>query len=419
MKKVQFRALFVRTVRPLACVTIATVTLLASMPGTATAFVAEGSYPTASTGLDTCAYYQTPNRLYYQIEAPLDNMLNWGGNGRYPIWWADQFWATQGLDGALRLWNDDTANTRCFAQIFLTTISAGPGYLAETVQGGPNTVCESMQAGYPCEIDVNTYYRAAFNYTNAQSTLCDGTRNACSLYQTVAHEMGHWIGLGHSGINYNPNVWPYACDPAPGCRFQPADDPYAHSVMQTNEDFFQGAPSCDDIQGFLQARFNYYYNALANPSFEYGGGPGNPGACWKYLPSGAGGSATDYNQPSLAQSYSWFVQFNGNGAAGSSILQDMWLNGPQTTFQHVRFWLRDRDPSTWVPVSIVVWSIPVGGSASVLGSINYSVPPDSTWHYYNLFNVTVPQNSPIRVQIYNNSSLNLDVDSGELGPQGP
>lgn len=334
-------------------------------------------------------------------------LRNWitgnGGAANTTYWPADRESTIQGLGQVVNLYNLDSWNYVCNQQ---NPIQIDTEYLpGSTELAHANIGCNNQ--GSTCTMYVNTW-QAFYFQAGAPPYYLE------TLQGTIAHEMGHWLGMDHSGVNDTCANEPPA-NGGDGCNWYSVDDG-AHPVMHPINnagDATEISYSCDDIQGFLQARWGYYQNGLANPSFEYGGGPGNPGTCWHYRPGTNGGSATDYNVAPGAQSYSWWVEYNGYD---SSLQQDMWVNGPTTTFQHVRFWLRNRSTTTWVPAVTAVWNLATG---SLIASTSYSVPPDNTWHYYNLYNVTVPNDSPIRIELYNNSYINLDVDSGEIGPVGP
>ncbi len=364
------------------------------------AFHSDGPYATGYMGI--CS---GDSRLFYATTVALRNWTaSNGGSASTTYWAADREGTTQGLGAAVNLYNLDSWNYDCDSQNPIqidTEYLPGSAELAHVDHIGCNNQADS------CLMYLNT---AQPFYFQAGAP----PYNDYTLQGTIAHEMGHWIGMDHSGVNNSCTNEPQA-DGGDGCGFYSVDDAH-HSVMQPLNylgDATDVSYGCDDIQGFLQARFGYYQNALANPSFECGGGPDNPGLCWHYRSGTNGGSATDYDVAPGAESYNWWVEFNGYN---SSLQQDMWLHGPTTNFQHIRFWLRDRSSTTWVPAVIAVWNL---DTYQVISNTSFSVPPDNTWHYYNVYNVTIPNDTPIRIELYNDSYINLDADSGEMGPLGP
>lgn len=206
----------------------------------------------------------------------------------------------------------------------------------------------------------------------------------------AAHEFGHWVGLDHS-------------------TDVPSSDSVVPPMMRAN--FNAGTlvrePRADDTNGFKVARGGPYFNMVANSSFEYD----QPFRAWNLLPSARGAAAARYCSGSV--DLSCFVQFNGNGAGGVSLYQDIHDyigRGPRGSVPwHEYFSL---DPSVMVRpnssglVSLAVFFLNTGGEvhrdcAVTAGVWTRCVAPTTTQRQGN---------TVIRLQVINHTPDNLSVD---------
>jgi hypothetical protein len=116
-----------------------------------------------------------------------------------------------------------------------------------------------------------------------------------------------------------------------------------------------------------------------------------------------------------AQNGACFVEFNGNGASGSSYYQDManrenapniWTTGHQ---KYGFVWVRA--PAGAVSVTVALWQLNLGTNVSQVCNL----PANSGWTACG--NPEFVQNTAdlyLRLQVYNNSTNNLDLDNAQV-----
>lgn len=273
--------------------------------------------------------------------------------------------------------------------------------LMEWIDGNPSGTDVLGDATMPCwgsSSNCRLRLDSGNNWYNGTGTPAS---NQTDMRSVLIHEFGHWHGLDHSD-------------------FAPGTDTRTPVMSATIGDgVLRRLLTQDDANGFQSARSLSPGNVLANRSFELrtpntNYTSTNPFAGWRIGSSPNGQQSAWYCNDSAfpAHDGACFVEFNGRGTAGSSIYQDLSVERPGsndgTWAPRLQFRVRGQAGS----INLVVWWLDTTGpqfnQVTCQGAAN-------VWTFCSLGNLTEPAGTRrIRIQVYNNTTGNVDVDSTRL-----
>lgn len=301
---------------------------------------------------------------------------NFDRNSLYSADWA---WEVQSLGSYVNFYNNDTlGGTR---RIMVGPID-GP-----TPPGGSSTFAQVQQPPLPpyCE-DESATCSITFDiaeHWNTTSEIRDSTW--LDFISVAVHEFGHWVGLQHS------NDRPSTDNALPAMQ-----SPFAYGRIQR-------VIRQDDANGMHTSRPAFPIMS-ANDSFEFT----SPFYGFNFKPSSRGGSMTRYCNDSFpAYNGACFVEYNGNGAGGASVYQDMYDRGWNNYSIRGRVRARNRGGSP-TSFTVTVWEL----DPNIAHYTTCSLPADTSWvQCYTPFFDLAPGSVRLRLEAYNNSSWNVDIDT--------
>lgn len=254
---------------------------------------------------------------------------------------------------------------------------------------------DGFQSGYWAQATigcVNSCYMTFDSNERWNTTAEWRDNNWLDLRSVATHEFGHWLGLNHS-YDY-PTT-----DPAPG----------AVPVMWYGINYGQirRATRQDDYNGVKGAR-SYLDILSVNDSFEFGW------QGWKFRRAFGTGSGTIYCNGQGYYGTNCFLQYNG---ASNSVYQDIHVrgtpgyhqNGTKSMWGQGRF--RNRSGLSGQSVLVVVWNLE---NNAVVAQKTCALPVDASWIHCTTGAFTTDGRA-LRVEYYNNSGNNVDLDVGILG----